>query len=254
MENKVGEKMIESLQNGKVKNWLKLKKKKDRMKANSFLIEGEHLVEEALQSGWKLKHIILREGYSFTKMREDIPTTTVSEKVFQALSFTEHPQGIMAEMEMQEGKYDPNYRRILLLDRIQDPGNVGTMIRSADAFQFDAVILGEGTVDLYNDKVIRASQGSLFHLPVLSGALNKWVEQLKKDNFTIWATALKNARSLPDVEKPEKVCVIFGNEGSGVHESLLQSADERIFIPITGKAESLNVSIASSIIMYDLRQ
>ncbi len=247
--------MIESLQNTKVKNWIKLKRKKDRIKSQSFLIEGEHLIEEAIHSDWIIKEIIVDESYE-SELLHPIkePITKVASKVFSAISNTESPQGIMAEMQMKQFTYPSNMKRILILDAIQDPGNVGTMIRTADAFSFDAIIIGTGTVDVYNEKVCRASQGSLFHLPILSGELAEWIPRLKQDNFSIWATALKDATSLPELSPPEKVAVIFGNEGSGVDKELLALSDERVFIPITGKAESLNVSIASSIVMYNLRQ
>jgi RNA methyltransferase, TrmH family len=246
--------MIESLQNQKIKYWMKLKRKKDRMKANAFLIEGEHLVEEAIKSNWYVKEIIMAENYEHHRMNyADYPITVVSSKVFTALASTEHPQGIMAEVEMKNMSFSNQFRKMVLLDAIQDPGNVGTIIRTADAFGFDGVILGTGTVDLYNEKVIRASQGSIFHLPIFSGPLENWLKSLKEQDFVIWATSLSHAKDVKEVTIPKHVGIIFGNEGKGVNPSLLEQADERVYLPISGQAESLNVSIAAGIFMYILQ-
>ncbi|MBB6452053.1 TrmH family RNA methyltransferase [Salirhabdus euzebyi] len=247
--------MIESQQNGKVKHWSKLKRRKDRMKSNTFLIEGEHLIEEALKSNWIVKELIVLENYNTDWLQQEkVVTTVVSDKIFATLANTENPQGIMAEIEMREEKIQPHFQKVIMLDAIQDPGNAGTIVRTADALGFDAVLFGKGTVDLYNEKVIRATQGSLFHIPVITGDLEDWVYTLKKDGFIVWATALENAQRLEENKPPEKVAVLFGNEGSGVQQELLQLADHRVYIPIKGQAESLNVSIASGIIMYYLQQ
>jgi RNA methyltransferase, TrmH family len=246
--------MIESLQNAKVKEWNKLKRKKDRMKSKTFLIEGEHVIEEAIKSNWNVKEVIVQADYKSPLLETtEEPITVVSKKVLEALSSTENPQGIMAEVHMNEPTYSPSFQRVLMLDAIQDPGNVGTMIRTADAFQFDAVIFGAGTVDLYNEKVVRATQGSIFHIPIFSGSIKEWAEKLKEDKFSVWATALQNGVDLSKVLPPDKVAVIFGNEGSGVQGEHLELCDHRIYIPITGLAESLNVSVASGIIIHYLR-
>ncbi|GAA0483882.1 RNA methyltransferase [Salinibacillus aidingensis] len=246
--------MIDSLQNKKVKYWNKLKRKKDRMKNGSFLIEGEHLLEEAINSDWTVKEIIIKNDYERSLLQtEAIPVTEVSEKVFTTLTSTETPQGIMAEVEMKQSKVPENARKLVLLDAIQDPGNLGTMIRTADALGFDGIILGRGCVDLFNDKVIRSTQGSFFHLPILFKDLYSEMDALKEDGFSIWATALRNAVSIEEQSVPEKVAVILGNEGNGVQASLLEKADQSVYIPIKGEAESLNVSIAAGIMMYKIQ-
>ena len=161
-------KHITSIKNGQVKEWKKLYTKKERDKSGLFLIEGFHLVEEALKAGL-IQHLILHENTDIphTWNYEDIPVTVVTNEVMKALSDTETPQGIMAvcqkpkvELSSLKGK------KFLLIDSVQDPGNIGTMIRTADAAGIDAVILGEGCADPYNPKVIRSTQGSLFHLPI----------------------------------------------------------------------------------------
>ncbi|MCP8617066.1 TrmH family RNA methyltransferase [Salirhabdus salicampi] len=243
---------IESLQNDKVKEWKKLNRKKDRDKQKCFLIEGEHLLEEAMRSDWNIREIIQLEGNTFSVPKE-VKVITVSEKVFRAIASTNSPQGIMAVVQMKTFERNENDNKVLLLDAVQDPGNVGTMVRTADALGFDAVILGKGTVDVYNEKTVRASQGSLFHIPVMSDDLLSWCHWAKRHDFQIWATSLRDAKPLMNVNKPNKMAVILGNEGSGVDNQLLDMADERVYIPITGKAESLNVSIAAGILMHYLQ-
>src|SRR5699024_10612671 len=142
----------------------------------------------------------------------------------------------------------------LLLDAIQDPGNLGAIIRTADAVGFGAVILGEETVDVFNDKVIRATQGSLFHIPVISAKLEDMIEELKEVGFTIWASTLEKATYYDELDVPKKVALILGNEGAGIRQVLLEQADTCVKIPIYGKAESLNVGIAASILMYYIKQ
>ncbi|SET78361.1 RNA methyltransferase, TrmH family [Salinibacillus kushneri] len=246
--------MIDSLQNKKVKRWNKLKRKKERMKNGSFLIEGEHLIEEALHSDWQIKEMIIKEGYtSKVRTAEDIPIIEVNEKVFSELTNTETPQGVMAEVEIKQSQIPEEAKKLVLFDAVQDPGNLGTMIRTADAFGFDGIVLGKGCVDLFNDKVIRSTQGSLFHLPILFEDLPSKIDALKGDGFSIWVTALRDAISIEEQAVPDRVAVILGNEGNGVQEELLHQADQKVYIPIKGQAESLNVSIAAGIMMYKIQ-
>ncbi|SFD59552.1 RNA methyltransferase, TrmH family [Lentibacillus persicus] len=241
--------MITSLQNEKVKQWTKLQKRKDRNKFGKFLIEGFHLIEEAYQSGWRINEIIIEDDVHKPSWFSQYPIINVNKKVMQHITMTETPQGVAAIVEMKELQIDRE-AKMLLIDAIQDPGNLGTIIRTADAAGFDAVITGSGTVDLYNDKVIRATQGSLFHIPVLSANLVEKIPELQADGFTVLASALENACSFKAVRVPDKIALILGNEGAGVREEIIRQADNSVKIPIYGKAESLNVSIAAGILMY----
>ncbi|GGA86341.1 TrmH family RNA methyltransferase [Ornithinibacillus halotolerans] len=243
--------MITSLKNEKVKNWRKLHNRKDRMKTETFIIEGFHLIQEAIKSNWKIKEIIIQNDIDLPSWinDEDILVTVVEEHVFQHISQTKAPQGIAAVLQIQANSMISG-NRVLLLDRIQDPGNLGTIIRTADAAGFDAVVLGEGTVDLYNDKVIRSTQGSLFHIPVVQDNLSVCINHLKDKGYSIWASALTNSKNFHSVKPTEKVALILGNEGSGIDPGLIDLSDEIVKIPIYGKAESLNVSIAAGILMY----
>lgn len=244
--------LITSIKNEKVKAWKKLHKRKGRNNAQAFLIEGLHLVEEAWKNEEKILELIVEESIDVPGWTEDYPSVAVSKQVFQEISQTSTPQGIAAVIAMSEKKQATG-KNILLIDSVQDPGNLGTIIRTADAAGIDAIVLGDGTVDLYNDKVIRSTQGSLFQIPIYEANLTDEISKLKDMGFEIWATALDGAKRYHDLPIPEKVALILGNEGAGVNEEFIQAADERVTIPIYGKAESLNVAIAAGILMYHLQ-
>ncbi|HHX33670.1 MAG TPA: RNA methyltransferase [Gammaproteobacteria bacterium] len=245
--------MITSTQNSQVKDWIKLHNKKYRVRTQSFLIEGYHLVEDALKSGWDIETLIVQDGIQLPDWLIEHPYTTVEKQVFAAITQTEAPQGVAAVVKMKNAtKTAGEY--VLLIDQVQDPGNLGTMIRTADAAGFSQVVLGKGTVDLYNDKVIRASQGSIFHIPIIEADLLDVIPALQNQAYTVLASALENSVAYDSVENLDKVALIMGNEGSGIAPEILQLADKRIKIPIYGQAESLNVSIAAGILMYQLRK
>nr|WP_040981777.1 RNA methyltransferase [Oceanobacillus jeddahense] len=244
--------MITSVKNEKIKTLKKLHQRKYRKQTNTFLIEGTHLIEEALVSNWVTKEIIISEEASVPEAADNVPIIKVTKQVFKELSFTASPQGIMAVVEMKK-EDGVSGEVIVLLDAIQDPGNLGTIIRTADAAGTEGIILGDGCVDLYNDKVIRATQGSIFHLPIMHADVEEAAARLKEADYNIWATALEKAENYKELSIPPKTAIIFGNEGAGVKESLLETADERVTIPILGKAESLNVSIAAGILLYYLK-
>lgn len=244
--------MITSVKNEKVKAWRKLHKKKYRSERGTFLIEGFHLLEEAWKSNWTVIEIIVQEGVELPEWCSDYPVETVSSYVFQDISQTITPQGIAAEIKIDKPKTQSG-DYLLLIDSIQDPGNLGTMIRTADAAGFEGITLGNNTVDLFNEKVIRATQGSLFHIPIVQADLITEINRLKKNDYDVWATALHNAKVYTNTEVNEKVALIVGNEGAGVRDELLEIADTIVTIPIYGKAESLNVSVAAGILMYYIK-
>ncbi|MDF2556929.1 MAG: methyltransferase [Bacillales bacterium] len=247
---------IESIQNQRVKHWKKLLTKKEREKSQQFMVEGFHLVEEAMMAG-VVEDIILGDGVEPPSFRNTtrINFYKVTKEVIKEISETETTQGIFAVCKMQEQSIDPKtFQSLLLIDGIQDPGNLGTIVRTADAAGIRAIVLGDGTTDLYNPKTIRATQGSLFHLPIVKANIIGLIPELKKAGITILGTALQNAKKFTDVEKPTKVALIVGNEGKGVSKELLTMTDQNVFIPIYGKAESLNVGIAAGILMYHFRK
>ncbi|WP_138415412.1 TrmH family RNA methyltransferase [Aquibacillus sediminis] len=243
--------MITSVQNNKVKQWNKLKKRKDRNNTKTFLVEGYHLIQEAINSNWHLQEVIIQEGATVPDWLADYELTYVSDHVLKAITDTKTPQGIAAVVEMKQPEW-ADFNQLLLVDAVQDPGNLGTMIRTADAAGFDGVVLGEGTVDLFNDKVVRATQGSLFHLPIFQASLEEKMVTLQDQGFEIWAATLEGAKPYPSLHVPDKVALIVGNEGAGIASSIVQSADQKVHIPIYGAAESLNVSVATGILLYHL--
>ncbi|MEB1807734.1 MAG: RNA methyltransferase [Bacillaceae bacterium] len=246
---------IESAKNPKVKQWKKLHTKKGRDTDHQFLIEGTHLIEEARKSGIDLIELIISEEYDVPKNWSDwqVPITYVTDRVMIELSETKSPQGVIAICQQFEHQLIPTQGRYLLIDAVQDPGNVGTIIRTADAAGVDGIVLGDGSVDLYNGKVIRSTQGSLFHLPIVKGNLLEWIEKLKTLNIPVYGTALENGQDYNEIESPSSFALMVGNEGEGVSKDLLKETDANLYVPIYGKAESLNVAIATAILLYGLR-
>ncbi|RDW16291.1 RNA methyltransferase [Oceanobacillus arenosus] len=245
--------MITSVKNERVKAWKKLHNRKERNNNQTFLIEGFHLLEEAWKSDWVIREIIAEEAVELPNWCQNYEVERVNEQVFELITQTQTPQGVAAVVEMKEA-LEREGNHLLLIDSVQDPGNLGTMIRTADAAGMDGIVLGHGTVDVYNDKVIRSTQGSIFHIPIYHANLSNEVIELRKNGFKIWATALQNAKKYNEITIDEKVALILGNEGAGVKKELIDAADEIVTIPIYGRAESLNVSIAAGILMYYLKR
>lgn len=240
--------LITSLDNEKIKKYIKLKEKKYRDQYHEFLVEGEHLVIEAYRSG--LLEEILIDQDEVTIL--DAPITYVTKEILERLSNLETPSHIIGICKKKEE--EKLGIKLLLLDRIQDPGNLGTIIRSSKAFGVDTVVLGEGCVDLYNDKVIRSTQGIGFHMNIVSRNLKDLVLELKANEIPILGTRVEygeDIRTLTPRDK-EKYALIMGNEGRGVDKELLDLCDKFIYIELDSDAESLNVAIATSILLYEL--
>ncbi|MGO4888653.1 TrmH family RNA methyltransferase [Anaerobacillus sp. MEB173] len=248
---------IESHKNARVKEWKKLHSKKGRENSGRFIIEGPHLVEEALNHGIEIFEIIVTENFSIPSnwKVDNIRMYIVTDKVMSELSETETPQGVAAVCELFTSRtLNIKTGQFLLIDGVQDPGNLGTMIRTADSAGISAVILGEGTVDVFNSKVIRSTQGSLFHLPIIKGNLEEWIGKCKDAGVPVFGTALKGAVLYKEVGSiMDQFALIVGNEGSGVKQKWLEQTDQNIYIPIYGKAESLNVAVATGILLYHLK-
>ena len=236
-----------STQNEKIKNLRKLNNKKFRDENSLFLIEGEHLVLEAYKNGY-LKELLLEEN---TSLSINVPTSYLTRNVMKFISELDNPSNIMGVCtKLVEQEELAN--KILVLDNVQDPGNLGTIIRSAVAFNIDTIILSDDTVDLYNSKVIRASQGMIFKINIVRKSLLEVIPNLKKQGYRIYATNVKNGKSLKNVEKVSKFAIIMGNEGLGVKESISSLADDFLYIDMAKDCESLNVAVAASIILYEL--
>ncbi|MGM7720902.1 TrmH family RNA methyltransferase [Metabacillus sp. Hm71] len=246
---------IESVKNPKVKQWKKLHTKKEREMTGTFIIEGQHLVEEALKKKEIIIDLIVSEETRLPSHWnvDQLNITIVTKEIMKAISDTETPQGVAAICEVHSHNTVHEWKKVLLVDRVQDPGNLGTIIRTADAAGIDGIILAEGTVDHYNSKVIRSSQGSIFHVPIVKGSLLEWLEVYREKQIPTYGTSLQNGVGYREASPSESFCLVIGNEGSGVDSELLTKTDKNLYIPIYGGAESLNVAIAAGILLYHLR-
>lgn len=238
--------LYSSIENKKIKEIKKLNTKKYRDLTNLFIVEGEHLVLEAYKNGY-LKELFLEEN---EKLNINIETNYLTKNVISYITELDTSCSVIGVCEKLDKKQIGN--KVLLLDEIQDPGNLGTIIRSAVAFNFDTIVLGNKTVDLYNSKVIRASQGMIFNINIIEENLGCIIPELKKLNYKIYGTKVTNGKNVKNLEKNEKVCIIMGNEGNGISEEILNLCDEYFYINMNPLCESLNVGVAASIILYEL--
>lgn len=240
--------IINSLNNDKVKNWTKLKQKKYREETGLFLVEGMHLISEAYKKGC-LEELIVEKDEN---VEIEINTTYVTKDIINSLTSLDTPvQAIGVCHKANEVSSLGN--RILVLDGIQDPGNVGTMVRSAVAFNVDTIVLGNNTVDIYNSKCIRASQGMLFYVNFIERDLLTFLPTIKEE-YHILGTNVNNGKDLKELKSADKYAIIMGNEGSGMNPNLEPLCDDLVYIKINKECESLNVAIACSIILYQLSE
>ena len=235
--------MIDSLDNKKIKEIASLKIKKYRDQYGLFLVEGKHLVDEAKKSGLLEEVILLDDEYDFDKK------LIVSEKVMKKLSFQDSLPSIMGVCKIKDNKLIGS--KYLLLDGIQDPGNLGTIIRSSLAFGVDTIVLSKDSVDLYNDKVIRSTQGMIFHINIIRCDLEDVINKIKGD-IKIIGTSLGDSTPLRSIDKLERYALIVGNEGNGVKKEILDLCDDIVRIEMNKDVESLNVGVATSIILYEM--
>ncbi|MFT8871660.1 MAG: RNA methyltransferase [Sporolactobacillus sp.] len=246
-----------SMQNEKVKLWKKLKQRKYRERERLYLLEGPHLVEEALKtSPHLLSAMLVDEAFHVPSAwpLEDIDAYQVTHKIFTELSQTETPQGVIAVCRMTQAVQTVRKGGCyLLIDGVQDPGNLGTLIRTADAFGLDAVFVGDGCVDAYNDKTLRAAQGSHFHLPVLHRNLFQVTDACKAKGILLYGSSLQGGDMRTIAVKDVSFALIVGNEGRGASPELLGITDREVKIPMAGRAESMNVAVAAGIMLYWLQ-
>lgn len=247
---------ILSKKNERVKKWKKLHTKKGREQAQSYLVEGFHLISEALEHQIEIKEFLVSEQVKeeeYVHYPEE-KVVIISKEIADQLSETETSQGVFAVMAKETSSIPERVDKpFLFLDNVQDPGNVGTMIRTADAAGFGGVVLGKGTVDLYNGKVLRSTQGSHFHLPVYEGDLREWMTDFQIKGIPVYGTELNEAAvSYRNLKAPEVFGLVMGNEGSGMDKELLKQTTKNLYIPIIGQAESLNVAVAAGILMFSL--
>lgn len=248
---------LKSLQNEIVKRTAELKLKKHREATGTFFLEGKRAVEEALTADWHMEKLFCTEEYVQEVQKFKLPEESylVDAKVMAKLAATENPQGVGAVVAIKKqgalSDFAVAHGMVLVLDGVRDPGNLGTIIRTADAAGVQAVILLEETADLFNPKVIRSTMGSLFHLPIFTGItkgeLLKWCQDKA---LPLWATSLQEAENLFTATWPTATVLVMGSEAEGVSAELLKAADKRVFIPMAGSAESLNVAVAAGICLF----
>lgn len=241
---------ITSLKNPKVAAWKALKDRKGRRESGCFLVEGRKMVEEALASAFDVETVLVQEGMELPDGLT-MPVYELPAHVLAAVCDTKTPQGIAAVVRMKEqsalGKH------IVVLDGVQDPGNVGTIIRTADAAGLDGVLLSTQCADVFSPKVLRATMGSIFRMNLrttddLPGALTK----LREKGYSILSSQLDGTPFYEREKVAEQFALIIGNEGNGVSEQVQQTATHRVRLPMRGGAESLNAAIAAAIMMYEL--
>ena len=243
--------IITSKANSVVKNAKKLHQKKYRKSA--YLIEGWHLFEEAVQAGVTIEKIFALESYR-DQLASFPQTVWVSEDILLDLADSQTPQGIVAVVQKEEVEQaDFSQGKFLFLEDVQDPGNVGTIIRTADAAGFTGVIVSDKSADIYSLKTLRSMQGSHFHLPIYRMSSQALLEKAKKDGIPVLATTLsKDSKDYRDVPHFDQFVLVMGNEGQGISPLMAESADQLVHISMKGKAESLNVAVAAGILIFHL--
>lgn len=240
---------IRSKANHLVKQVKKLQQKKYR--TSSYLIEGWHLLEEALAAKVPIEHILVSEEHVH-RVAGLSNVTVVSSDIMQDLADSRTPQGIVAQLSLPNQTLpDVLTGKFLVLEDVQDPGNVGTMIRTADAAGFDGVFLSDKSADIYNMKVLRSMQGSHFHLPVYRMPMTAIFSALKSNQLQILATTLSSQSvDYKEVTPNPSFALVMGNEGQGISTFVADEADQLIHITMPGQAESLNVAIAAGILLF----
>lgn len=258
-------KLITSGENQIYKAAAQLKQKKYRDEQKKYLIEGPNLIREALFNGGEIEVIIRSENLRTEDLRSEnfdpelaeADVAVMSPGLFRKLSDTENPQGIMAIVKKRiytEEKFFSSKpaSNIIVLDRLQDPGNIGTILRTADAAGYMGAILLKGTADVYSPKIVRAAAGSLFRLPVLlASGPEQAIRLLRQHEKNIICTTPNCTRFYYDIDLKENAAVIIGNEGNGVCEEFIEHSDLLIKIPMEGTIESLNAAVSAGILMYE---
>lgn len=240
--------LITSTDNKKIKEIVKLKQKKYRNIENKFIIETENLIEEAYLEN-RLEEVYILENENIS-LKLDCPIYEVTSKVMDKIKSvnTSKILGIATKKENLEyiGK------RYLMLDKVSDPGNLGTIIRSASAFDIDTIILSKDCCDVYNEKTIRATEGAIFKANIITEDLEEAINNLKKLNINIYRTDVNAGKDITEISK-DNFCIIMGNESNGVSEKIKNQVEKSVHIK-TNNVESLNVAVATSIILYELNK
>ena len=253
--------VITSKDNDLIKNIKKLKEKKYRDLENKFIVEGIKMVQEAIKENAKVNKIVvcedcINDGTLEKELLYEIAKQDciyVTEKVFQTITDVETPQGILAVIEKENSEDRISYDEdiIVTLDGIQDPGNLGTILRTLDSVNLKQIVLSEKTVDAYSPKVVRSTMGAIYRVNIIkSKNIIETLKNMKKHKYEIVATSLQTDKTIYDVDYKNKVIVI-GNEANGVSKEVLELSNEKVKIPMSGQTESLNAAVATGVILYE---
>jgi RNA methyltransferase, TrmH family len=257
---------ISSKENEKIKYTKSLLKSKTRHEENKYIIEGYRIITQALESNANIDYIIFNDDFSNKKefmvvdtlKSRNIPIYKTTNKLFKDLVDTENTQGILAVINTKENNLNDlikdETKFVVVLDRIQDPGNMGTIIRTADASGVDLIITLKGSVDIYNPKVIRSTMGSIFNMKTISLNEEDVIKILKDDGFNIVSSYLDTDNYYTNVDYGSKVALVIGNEANGINDNIIKNSDILVKIPIYGSAESLNAAISAGILMYEIKK
>ena len=266
---------ISSKDNSLIKHIKRLKEKKYRDEYGEFIVEGLKLINEAIQENADIRQIVVCDGCDNSEMIEShlkyemarLDFIYVPQNIFKMISDVENPQGVLAVIgkikndnnqekdEIEEAEHTSNINLnediILALDDIQDPGNLGTILRTADSVGLKQILVSKGTADAYNPKVVRSTMGAIFRVNVIECEnLKETLKELQSKDYKVMTTSLKAKKSIYEVDYKKKIIVI-GNEANGVSKEILNLADEKVIIPMLGKTESLNASVATGVILYE---
>lgn len=247
--------MIESKDNQIVKHINKLKHKKDRKIHGEYIIEGEKIVNEAIEKHRDyLKEIIVSESYA-KRNNIDPNSVILVDEIFDYVTEHKNPEGIIGIMKKKETNNSPDYTKnlIIVLNEVQDPGNLGNIIRTVDSLDLGQIILSENTVDPYMPKVVRSTMGSSFRVNIFEEEIKEVLEELEENSYEIYSAVLdEDSENLYKLDtRNKKIAVIFGNESSGV-DPLIQDKTKKLYIPMPGETESLNVSTSVAVVSYEI--
>ncbi len=242
--------LITSINNEQVKKWTKLQQSKYRKEFESFIVEGEHLIVEACKAGI-VSELIILAGYDYKL--PGIACTYVSKEVMKKISTNISLNNIVAVCRFITNDNNELSNKIVVLENLQDPSNVGAILRVSLALGYNTVLISDHSVDIYNPKLIKATQGAIFKLNIIRDDVLECLLDLKQKQYQIISTDLKAENSLEDIKKNDKFCLVFGNEGSGVSEEVLKISDLTFKIKMDNGFDSLNVLSAASICLYQLK-
>ena len=229
------------------------------MNAKRFIVEGYHLVDEASKTN--LLEAIISTDEKELKKINNVKRYLVNDAIINKIATTKNPQNILGIVKMLDHNITNllpiikgNKTKLIMLDDVNDPGNLGTIIRTAAGLGYDGIIMSPNTVDLYNEKVIRSTQGVMFKIPIIKANLQEVIKMLKKEKVFCIGTALTNAKDVKHITKKDKFAICLGNEAKGISKEVLDNMDENVKIAMNNDVESLNVSIAAGIIMYEMME